>query len=211
MNETRAVAQDSAEDPFFGQVVVNWARWFVIGAGVLLVIWTVDEVNKLAIGIIPVVALMATNFYLHGRHIARRPANRTLMTVAGVLDLAAITAVVFFWPEADQKGLASPFFIMFYPVVLAFAFVMPPKSSIAYTVVTLATYTAACLLAAMTSVTDIDALKSFVADAEFEDLVTRLITLGAMGGLGAYYWRIQRRRRHSPLEDTPLTGDNPES
>ena len=211
MDETRTVTQDSAEDLFFGQVVVNWARWFVIGAGVLLVIWTVDEVNKLAIGIIPVVALMATNFYLPGRHIARRPANRTLMTVAGVLDLAAITAVVLFWPEADQKGLASPFFVMYYPVVLAFAFIMPPKSSVAYTVVTLVTYAAACLLAATTSVTDIDAVKSFVGNADFENLVTRLITLGAMGGLGTYYWRIQRRRRHAPSEDTALTGDHPES
>ena len=29
--------REQAEDIFFGQVVINWARWFVIAAGVVLV------------------------------------------------------------------------------------------------------------------------------------------------------------------------------
>jgi hypothetical protein len=41
----------------------------------------------------------------------------------------------------------------------------------------------------------------FVLNAQdFELLITRLITLSAMGGLGTYYWRIQRQRRRMARE-----------
>ena len=123
MRNLRSAAQEASEDIFFGQVVINWARWFIIVAGALLVIWTAGSPADLVIGVIPVVALMAVNFYLHGRHIAERPANLALISLASILDLAVITVVVVFWPTETHRGLASPFFIMFYPMVLAFAFV----------------------------------------------------------------------------------------
>ena len=195
MENRRTNAHEAAEDLYYGQVVVNWARWFIIGAGILLVLWTADEMSKLVIGIMPVLALMALNFYMHGRHIARQPANPRLMSLASALDLAVITSVVLFWPEAEHRGLASPFFIMYYPVLLSFAFVMPPRTTAGYTIAALTGYIGACLLAAMTSVTDIGSLQTFFTAPEVEDLAARLITLGAMGALGTLYWRVQRRRR----------------
>ena len=36
MQEVRSIPQEAAEDVFFGQVVMIWARWFLIAAGVLL-------------------------------------------------------------------------------------------------------------------------------------------------------------------------------
>ena len=86
--------------------------------------------------------------------------------------------------ESSDRLLGSPFFVMYYPLVLAFAFVMRPNLTVAYTVVALAAYAGASLLG-NTGQFDIDNLKTLVA---------RLITIGAMGGLGTYYWRIQRDR-----------------
>ena len=179
MQEVRSSAQEYAEDIFFGQVVMSWARWFIIAAGVVLALWASADAAKLVIGVVPVVALMAMNFYLHGRYLAGRPANRVLITAASVLDLAIITLVVIF---------EGQFFILYYPVVLAFAFVMPPRLTAVYTTAALAAYAGAYLLADPALMNDMDAVKT---------LVTRLITLGAMGALGTYYWRIQRQRRRA--------------
>ena len=202
MQNTRSTAQESAEDIFFGQVVINWVRWFIIGAGIILVLWTSGEdTGRLIVGILPVVALMVLNFYLHGRRLAERPANRPLVTLSSLIDLALITVVVLVW--TDKNGLDSPFFIMYYPVVVAFAFVMPPRLTIAYTLVVLVAYAGACFLAESVGGADTGLLSgdSEVAMGALESLVTRLVTLGAMGALGTYYWRIQRDRRRTAGSD----------
>ena len=197
MQEVRSTAQEAAEDVFFGQVVINWARWFIIAAGVVLVLLTFNDPNKIVIGILPIVGLMAMNFYLHGRRMAERPANRALIALSSVVDLVAITAVVLIWPDGDAQGLKSPFFIMYYPVVLAFAFVLPPRVTIAYTVFAMAAYAGACLLADPFVFGNLE---------DIEALIARLITLGAMGALGTYYWRIQRDRRRAASVDTADAG-----
>ncbi len=186
MQQVRSTAQESAEDLYFGQVVANWARWFIIVAGMLLVLWTADETNKVVLGILPVIGLLVINFYLHGRHLSGRPANRSLVSMASLVDLALITVVVIIWPGAN--GIMSPFFVMYYPVVLAFAFVMPPRVALPYTLVAIGAYVGAIAIASPAV---------FENQAAIEMLLTRLITLGSMGALGAYYWRIQRDRRRS--------------
>ena len=201
MKENRNGMQEAAEDIFFGQVVINWARWFLIVGGTVLVLWTAANINQLVLGILPVMALMGINFYLHGRHLGQRPANPALITMASTLDLAVITMAVLFWPDSDQRGLGSPFFVFYYPVLLAFAFVMRPRFTALYTLVALSAYAGACLLA------DTSALS---ASFDVESLLTRLITLGAMGALGTYYWRIQRNRRLAPVELATAT-HNPEA
>ena len=184
MKETRTAEQEAAEDVFFGQVVINWARWFVIASAAVFVLMTATDTTNLIVGIVPVVALMAINFYLHGRFLAERPANRALVMVTSLADIALITTVVLLWPGA--RGLDSPFFIMYYPVVLAFAFVMPYRLTAVYTLVALVAYAGACVLSA-----------PLLDAAGAEILVTRLLTVATMGALGAYYWRIQRDRRRA--------------
>ena len=191
MEATISTQHEAAEDVFFGQVVINWARWFIIAAGVVFVLLTADDTTKIVLGVLPLVGLMVMNFYLHGRRLAERPANRALITAASLIDLALITLVVVAWPGAN--GLQSEFFIMYYPVVLAFAFVMPPKVTIGYTAIAMAVYTGACFLAGASG----DDFKEVEA---YETLVSRLITLGAMGALGTYYWRIQRDRRRTAAD-----------
>lgn len=196
MESVRSTAQESAEDLFFGQVVINWARWFLIAAGIVLVLWTSEQSDRLVIGITPVVALMAVNFYLHGRYLMERPANPSLIAVTSVIDLVIITTVVLVWP--DQRGLASEFFILYYPVVLAYAFVMQPRMAAVYTVAALGAYTAACLVTG-----------TVVDDDEAKRLIIRLITMASMGGLGTYFWRIQRDRRRTAEADA-IASQGPE-
>ena len=198
MRNVTSVEQQAAEDIFFGQSVINWARWFLIGGGMVLVLWAADSIDQLVIGIIPVVAMMAINFYLHGRQMAQQPANPALITLSSLLDMSVITLVILLWPDPEQRGLASPFFVMYYPAVLAFSFVMRPRFSVAYTLVTLAAYGGVCVLTS--------SYVGFLASAEgtfdAETLVARLVTLAAVGSLGTYYWRIQQDRRRAAVEGT---------
>ena len=200
MRETRTSTQEAAEDVFFGQAVMIWARWFLIAGSLILALWTVDSVTQVVIGTLPVVGLMAMNFYLHGRYLAGRPANPLLIGMASLLDLAAITMVVLVWP--GLRGLESQFFVMYYPIVLAFAFVMPRKAAIAYTLAALGAYTGACVIGGISSF--IEAEGTAVDMGSVEVLVMRLITLAAMGGLGTYYWRIQRNRRRAATGETRI-------
>ena len=180
----RTSERAEAEDIYFGQVASNWARWFIVGTGALLILWTSGDTTKLIVGILPVVGLMVMNFYLHGRLLAGRPANRILIGVAAAVDIGLIMGLVLMWPGSTP--LDNSLFVMFYPVLLAFAFVMPPRISIGCAVAVIAAYAVSAILTDPMVVADIE---------HVETLIERLITLGAVGLLGAYYWRIQRRRQ----------------
>src|SRR3712207_5667378 len=135
MTPLRSTAQEAAEDIFFGQAVMIWARWFVILAGAILTLWTADTIAEITVNTLFIVVLMAMNFFLHGRYLTERPANQMLLVGVGLLDLLAITAIVAGWQ--DEVGLQSQFFVFYYPVVLAFAFVMPPRLAATYTALAL--------------------------------------------------------------------------
>jgi hypothetical protein len=186
MHATHGTAQEAAEDIFFGQAVIIWARWFIIVTGAILTLWTATTVREITINTLLIVTLMGMNFFLHGRYLMERPANRALLIVISLIDLLIITTIVMVWQ--NQLGLASQYFVFYYPILLAFAFVLPPRLTIAYTAIALVAYTSVCLLAG----NGLD-----ISTADLKLLVMRLITLASMGGLGTYYWRIQRRRRRA--------------
>ena len=190
-NQTR----EDAEDIYYGQVVTSWARWFNAAAAVILVLWSATTSNELARNILPVIGLVAINFFMHGRTLMERPANQALVLAASLIDVIVITAVVAFWHD---DGLVSPFYVLYYPAVFAFALVMAPRLTAIYAGLAMVAYVAACAVA------DVRFLDS-TADAKL--LVMRLITLAATATLGAYYYRVQRQRRRSgpafgPREET---------
>jgi hypothetical protein len=184
MKELRSPQQEAAEDIFFGQVVIIWARWFVILTGAILALWAASSISELTIASLLIVALMAVNFFVHGRYLMEKPINRRLTALVSLFDLAIITLIVLAW--RGQTGLDSPFFIFFYPVLAGFAFVFSPGFTFAYTALGLALYVGAVVVSDP---------GFFLNLQDFELLITRLITFAAMGGLGTYYWRIQRQRR----------------
>jgi hypothetical protein len=180
----RVVALEAAEDLFFGQVVVIWARWFVIAGAILLALWGAPDERTLATSTLLVLMLMGMNFFLHARHVAGQPANAALVTIASLVDLLLITVMAVSWPGAG--GLDGRYVVFYYPVVFAFALVFRPRLAIPYTLLALAAYL--CVSVKWEG--------SVLYSAErFEPFLMRAITLASMGLLGAYYWRIQRRRR----------------
>jgi hypothetical protein len=181
--EVRTAKQAEQEDLFFGQTVILWARWSVIVAGIVLVLWTSTDIGLLTRTMPFFLVLMAINFFLHGRFVTGSPLNRVAVTVASVVDLILITAIVVLWP--GSHGLDNQFFVLYFPVVFAFALVFTRKIEVAYTVLAIVLYAGACVF-------------SGTVPFDFGDkdklLVMRVIVIAAMGFLGNYYFRIQRDR-----------------
>jgi hypothetical protein len=183
IREVRTQKQAEQEDLFFGQSVILWARWSVIVAGIVLVLWTSTDVALLTQTMPFFLVLMAVNFFLHGRYVMGSPLNRTAVTVASVVDLILITAIVVLWP--GSHGLHNQFFVLYFPVVFAFALVFTRKIEVVYTVLAILMYTAACVLTGTVP---------FDLSSDDKVLVMRIIVIAAMGFLGNYYFRIQRDR-----------------
>ncbi|TMC14757.1 MAG: hypothetical protein E6J29_02290 [Chloroflexi bacterium] len=177
----RETAAEAAEDLFFGQVAIIYARWAVIVAGIVMIL-AAGNAGQLTIELVPIVLLMAVNFFLHGRHFMERPANRLLVLLASLLDLAVLSAIVLTWPGGP--GLGSPYFVFLYPVVFAFALVFPPAYAAAFGLLAAVAYASVSLFAGLQH-----------GPSDLKSLVMRLVTLSAMAALGTFYWRQQRARR----------------
>ncbi|MBM2832664.1 MAG: hypothetical protein HW414_1716, partial [Dehalococcoidia bacterium] len=139
--------------------------------------------RDLMIGLIPIVVLMLMNFVVHGSYIMERPVGQGLILVTSAVDLIIVSVMV----GLDQigQGFGSQLFVFYYPQVLAFAFVMRRQWAIGYTGLTLLVYLLLCLFPQ--------------GQIEWREMFVRLLTLGGMGGLGTYYWRIMRSRRRAAL------------
>src|SRR5258708_19434380 len=127
--EVRSAKQAEQEDLFFGQAVILWARWSVIVAGIVIVLWTSNTVDLLTRTMPFFLVLMAVNFFLHGRYVMGRPLNRVVVTAASVVDLVLITPIVVLWPGAH--GLKSDFFVLYFPSVFSFSPAFPPQLQLA--------------------------------------------------------------------------------
>jgi hypothetical protein len=199
VREVRSVDQADQEDVFFGQTVLLWARWSVIVAGIVLVLWTSHSIGDLSKTMPFFLALMAVNFFLHGRYVTGNPLNRTVVMVGSVIDLILITAIVVFWP--GHHGLDNQFFVLYLPVVFAFALVFTRRVEVVYTGLAMLAYAVACILTGTVP---------FDLGSDDKVLVMRLIVIATMGFLGNYYFRIQRIRlakashgdSSSPLQST---------
>ena len=186
MNSQNNHKKEAAEDIFFGQVVIIWARWFVIAAGFIYVLWQASDTSQLSKAILPLILVMAVNFFVHGRFLMEKPINQTLLLALSFVDLLVVTVVILM--GTNQVGINSQLFIFYYPFLVAFAFVFPQTMTGIYTIVALLAYLIVCLVIDPSLVNNGPA---------FETLVMRLITMAAVGGLGTYYWRIQRNRRQA--------------
>jgi hypothetical protein len=181
LHTTRPEAQEAAEDIFFGQIAIIWARWFLIAAGAIIALLSANDMLQLAVAILTVIILMTINFATHGMYLTGKPVNKFLLFITNFTDAAIITFLVLTWN--GHAGLKSEFFILYYPMLFTFALVFPRRTTVVFSVLTLGLYTAACLFIDPAMIFSV---KSLVL------LAMRLITLGAMGGLGTYYYRRQR-------------------
>ena len=98
MQSQRNSEQEAAEDIFSGQLVIIYARWFVIVAMVILALWSTSSINQLVGAVMIIVPLMAINFFVHGRYLMEQPVNKMLLTILSAVDILVITLLIFFWP-----------------------------------------------------------------------------------------------------------------
>jgi hypothetical protein len=186
MSAMKSAAQEAAEDLFFGQSVIIWARWFVIITTVIAILWSTSNVFNLTAAVLMIVPLIAINFFVYGRYLMEKPINRNLLLILSVVDLIIVTLIVLF--VRPNTGYESEYYILFYPLIISVAFVFPMRISVVYTILALILYTIPCLFVGPDAGWN---------GSTIETMVVRLITVGTMGVLGIFYWRVQRERRRS--------------
>ncbi len=187
-----AAGLEEQDDLYYGQIVVIVARWFLIFAGVGLALWTANTVSALLLPIGLMVVLMAINFYLHGRYLLKKPVKGPIVLATSAIDLLVITLLTAFWANGHGTGMQSPFFVFYYPVLLAAALVFPPRLSLPCAALGLLAYA-------------VVAVPGSASLADQKGLLERLLTLAATSGLGMYFWRIQRRPRGNAWRRSPLS------
>src|SRR5258708_12602811 len=94
VREVRSHEQAALEDVFFGQSVILWARWSVILAGAVLVLWTSKTVDQLTQTFPFFLVLMAMNFFLHGLSVMGTPLNRAIVISACPPDLFLLPTIL---------------------------------------------------------------------------------------------------------------------
>ena len=182
---TKAEITEAQQDVFYGQIVFIWARWIVIISTLFLILRNARSVADIQIPMIPLVLLIAANFFLHGRFIMRQPANAILLTIATTIDFVFITVVILLG-AGGRTGIDNPMFVLYYPVLLAYSLVFPRARTLVMASILIAAYLLICLF-----------LSPGVSMAEGDEkvLAVRVVMLLITALLGTMYWRIQRRRR----------------
>jgi hypothetical protein len=168
---------EAQEDIFYGQIVCIAARWCVIAGAIFLALYHANNVASMEKALIPLLILVAANFFLQARYAMRLPANALLLHVGSFFDLAVISVLI-------TTGNAD-FFVFYYPVALAYALVFVRKLTLIFTAVLGIGYTTVSLLLP----------PGIHFNGDEETLAIRLVTLLGTTLLATMYWRIQRNRR----------------
>ncbi|HEX2681814.1 MAG TPA: hypothetical protein VHQ03_11035, partial [Candidatus Dormibacteraeota bacterium] len=102
-----------SEDIAYGQTVLVWARWILIGTGLLLSFWGPKDLFTLQVQLAAIIALAFGNFYLHVQLLRGHPALDTVVYGASLGDICVVTALVLV-----QGGYTSPVFIFYFAAVV---------------------------------------------------------------------------------------------
>ena len=164
------------EDLADGQTVLVWARWILIGTGLLLSFWSPSDLLTLQVQLAAVIALAFGNFYLHVQLLRGHPALDNVVYAASLADIAVVTALVLV-----QGGYPSPVFIFYFAAVVGISVAFPTWMTVAYTGLVVGMY---AIIAASTATTD-----------EYPAIFTRLLMIAAIAVCGNVFARHESRRR----------------
>jgi hypothetical protein len=168
---------EAQEDVFYGQIVTIIARWWVIAGAIFTALYQADDIAKVEKSLIPLLVLVAANFFLQARYMMRLPANARLLQIGSAIDIVVITALLL--------GGRPDFFVFYYPVALAYGLVFVRRLTLIFTAVLGAGY---AILASTVA-------PGLRFDGDEKVLLVRLVTLVSTSLLATMYWRIQRARR----------------
>ena len=170
------VGSVTSEDLFFGQTVIVWARWILIGTGLLLSFWGPKDLFVLQIQLAVLIALAFGNFYLHVQLLRGHPSIDSVVYGASAADLTVVTALV-----VVQQGFPSPVFIFYFAAVLGFSVAFPTRLTAIYAAAAIAVYGLVCLATANVS--------------DYPAIFTRLLMIAAVAVCGNLFARNETHRR----------------
>ena len=165
-----------SEDLAYGQTVLVWARWILIGTGLLLSFWSPTDLTTLQVQLAAIVALAFGNFYLHVQLLRGHPALDNVVYAASLADIGVVTALVLI-----QGGYSSPVFIFYVAAIVGISVAFPTWLTAAYTSVVVGMYAIVCLA---TTATD-----------HYSAVFTRLLMIGAVALCGNLFARSEAKRR----------------
>jgi len=170
-SEIRAVATQK-----LGQTVLVWARWILIGTGLLLSFWAPTDLTMLQVQLAAIIALAFGNFYLHVQLLRGHPALDAVVYGASLGDICVVTALVLV-----QGGYASPVFIFYFAAIVGISVAFPTFMTAGYTAIVVGIYGIICLATAP-------------ADGH-PAVFTRLLMIAAVAVCGNLFARHEQQRR----------------
>jgi hypothetical protein len=181
-NKTKERGLDSfagevrSEDLAHGQTVLVWARWILIGTGLLLSFWGPKDLLTLQVQLAAIIALAFGNFYLHVQLLRGHPAIDNVVYGASLADLSVVTALVLV-----QHGYPSPVFIFYFAAIVGISVAFPTFLTAGYTAITVGVY-------------GIIALATAPVEA-YPAIFTRLLMIAAVAVVGNLFARSESNRR----------------
>src|SRR6202521_665689 len=165
-----------AEDLAYGQTVLVWARWILIGTGLLLSFWAPTDLTMLQVQLAAIIALAFGNFYLHVQLLRGHPALDAVVYGASLGDICVVTPLVLV-----QGGYASPVFIFYFAAIVGISVAFPTFMTAGYTAIVVGIYGIICLATAP-------------ADGH-PAVFTRLLMIAAVAVCGNLFARHEQQRR----------------
>ncbi len=165
-----------SEDLAFGQTVLVWARWILIGTGLVLSFWTPSDLLTLQVQLAAIVALAFGNFYLHVQLLRGHAAVDKVVYLASLADICVVTALVLV-----QGGYSSPVFIFYFAAVGGISVAFPSALTVAYTALVVGIYGVVCLATAIPD--------------DYPAIFTRLLMIAAIAACGNLFARNESHRR----------------
>src|SRR4029077_17468594 len=164
-----------SEDLAYGQTVLVWARWILIGTGLLLSFWRPKDLMALQGPRAAISALAFGNFYLHVQLLRGHPALDYVVYGASLADLSVVTALVLV-----QHGYPSPVFIFYFAAIVGISVAFPTFLTAGYTAITVGVY-------------GIIALATAPVEA-YPAIFTRLLMIAAVALVGNLFARSEASR-----------------
>lgn len=173
----------ATDDLSHGQIVIVVAKWILVLAGMVLVLWAPADVGQLRIQIMVLLLLAVENFYHHAQLLKRRPVPDIVAYGASAADLLVVSTLI-----VMQGGFDSRLFIFYFPALVAVSLAFRPKTTVMYCGITIGIYAAISLA---------DLLNHQEVDNAPQILLVRLLMLASVGFCGAASWNLEARRRQT--------------
>jgi hypothetical protein len=178
------ISETSLDDLKYGQIVIVNARWLLVVAGFIFILYRPQSMNELILGILGVLAIAVINFYLHTRILKKESVPENWVYLASGMDLVVISLLNYV-----QGGLGSKAFPFYYAAILCFSLVFETRITSILTGGALVFYTLICL--------NSNPPMQFKGDEQI--LIARLLTLAGVAFVANRYRHVEQDRRQKEI------------